>query len=175
MCWLTDGHEGFDLNHVSAKWRHLGPSWNRHTHQARLLQLSPATRFTINVGTRLHSFCSRRLAQDVTIGIMAGGRTACHDASKQQSSSGSLNWQPLTVHNRWKRLCFLAGSLRHDDKDSNVPSSVQCPIASALTPNGLPKDWNLSPKKNRIRKRKQAISAISQDCHVCHLCHLCHL
>ena len=95
MCWLTDGHEGFDLNHVSAKWRHLGPSWVKHTHHARLLQLSPATRFTINVGTRLHSFCSRRQAQDATIGIMAGGRTACHDASKQQSSSGSLNWQPL--------------------------------------------------------------------------------
>ena len=29
----------------------------------------------------------------------------------------------------------------------------------ALTPNGLPKDWTLSPKKNQNRKRKQAISA----------------
>jgi hypothetical protein len=29
----------------------------------------------------------------------------------------------------------------------------------ALTPNGLPKDWTLSPKKNQNRKRKHAISA----------------
>ena len=81
LSWLTDGHEGCDLNHVSAKWRHLGPSWNRHTHHARLLQLSPATRFTINVGTRLNSFCSRRQAQDATISIMAAGRTESHVVS----------------------------------------------------------------------------------------------
>ena len=37
----------------------------------------------------------------------------------------------------------------------------------ALT-QGLPKDWNLSPKKNRIRRGK-----ISEDCHVCHRCQCC--
>ena len=32
------------------------------------------------------------------LGIMAGGRTACHAASKQQSSSGSLIWPCWQAH-----------------------------------------------------------------------------
>ena len=134
--------------------------------------------------------------QGVDLRITMSGKTSWPEAARR--------CELLSLRHRHRLLRQFPKEIQPADSAMQPPYPIFSSViklngySPALTPKGLPKDWNLSPKKNRIRKgkisedchvchlcqychqesgrkRKQAISAICEDCHVCHLCHLCHL